>query len=121
MYTYSDELISDLHKDAYGFRPNETFMERWSSWTSDQKQECWEVLTNTVERSIAEEETAKNKAVEQFWFEVAEIGLRAWVEMLGLSKVDLQYGGEHICYNANLPYSMEKIFDPVCRELLSEK
>lgn len=119
-YTYSDELISDLHKDAYGTRPNDTFMARWDSWSPDQKQECWEVLTATVEREIEEQYDLEVANEKRFYDMVAEIGLRAWVERLNLSKVDLQYGGEYICYRVGLPYAMESIFNPVCKELLAE-
>ena len=28
-YTFADELISDLHKDAHGMRPSAAFMDAW--------------------------------------------------------------------------------------------
>ena len=39
MFTYSEELFSDFHKDTYGFRPrNHEFYDA----TSDRKQQIWD-------------------------------------------------------------------------------
>lgn len=50
-YTYSDELISDLHKDANGFRPREAFWNGWNSASPEEKQTVWDgLLMQMVER-----------------------------------------------------------------------
>ena len=43
-YTYSDDLISDLHKDAHGYRPREHFWSFWAAATDAEKQAEWEDL-----------------------------------------------------------------------------
>ena len=37
-YTFEDNLFSDLHKDAYGFRPRHATTEQWNSvkWLQEQ-------------------------------------------------------------------------------------
>ena len=50
MYTYSDELISDLHKDARGFRPHEAFYEGWTQSDDDNKQAIWDGLCREMGR-----------------------------------------------------------------------
>ena len=37
-YTFCEDSISDLHKDAYGMRPGEGFWQRWREATDDEKQ-----------------------------------------------------------------------------------
>lgn len=50
MYTYSDQLISDLHKDARGFRPHEAFYEGWTQSDDDNKQAIWDGLCREMGR-----------------------------------------------------------------------
>jgi len=54
-YTFSDDCISDLHKDAYGFRPKMGFWTRWSTATDAEKQQEWDRLVQVLEQSIEEE------------------------------------------------------------------
>lgn len=64
-YTFSDDLVSDLHKDARGFRPSEYFWEEWTQAPAHVKQEIWNRLQTEVNLSIEEdkrsEEIALNK------------------------------------------------------------
>ena len=60
MYTYSDQLISDLHKDALGFRPIEAFYEGWAQSDDDKKQAIWDGLCREMDRR--QEEEARNEA-----------------------------------------------------------
>jgi len=60
MYTFSDELISDLHKDARGFRPHEAFYEGWTQSDNDNKQAIWDGLCREMDRR--QEEEARNEA-----------------------------------------------------------
>jgi len=55
MFTYCDDIISDLHKDAYGFRPGQRFFDDWSEYTPTEKQEVWDSLISTMEHNQKEE------------------------------------------------------------------
>ena len=59
-YSFENELISDLHKDARNHRPTSGFMAMWNDLNDDQKQECWDNLISEMNDSqdnqIAEEE-----------------------------------------------------------------
>ncbi len=55
MFTYSEDVISDLHKDAYGFRPSQRFFDDWSTYTPAEKQECWDIMCRDMEQAWAEE------------------------------------------------------------------
>ena len=54
-YTYSDDIISDLHKDARGFRPDEYFWEEWTQSPEDSKQRIWDKLCDEMEYNQKEE------------------------------------------------------------------
>ena len=59
-YTFSDDLISDLMKDAYGCRPGEGFWARWAEATDEEKQKEWDWLLLVLKRN-AEEEQANHR------------------------------------------------------------
>ena len=54
-YTYSDDIISDLHKDARGVRPDEYFWEEWTQSPPESKQFIWDKLVAEMEYKEKEE------------------------------------------------------------------
>ena len=50
-YSFENELISDLHKDARNHRPTSGFMAMWNDLNDDQKQECWDNLISEMKLS----------------------------------------------------------------------
>ena len=73
MFTYSDDIISDLHKDAYGFRPSQRFFDDWAEYTPAEKQECWDMLCEEMERSMKEQAAAEAAALVEFRKAVAAV------------------------------------------------
>jgi len=65
-YNYSDDIISDLHKDARGFRPCEYFWEQWTQAPADVKQSIWDNLCDEMESNQAQEEAAEARAIIAF-------------------------------------------------------
>lgn len=63
MFTYDDNLFSDLHKDAHGFRPREH--EYWDA-TPEVKQEIWDYTLRALDESIRLEKEQEIRAVESF-------------------------------------------------------
>jgi len=49
-YTYDDQTVSDLHKDAYGTRPGARFMQLWKGLSPDDKQGMWESMCIELDR-----------------------------------------------------------------------
>ena len=77
-YTYSDDIISDLHKDAYGFRPSQRFFYDWDTYTPAEKQECWDTMCRDMEQAAAEEKLHAENCVARFEDRVKDvIGLGA--------------------------------------------
>lgn len=55
MYTFSNDIISDLHKDARGYRPTQGFFDMWNESSDDTKQEVWDMLIQEMEYNQKEE------------------------------------------------------------------
>ena len=51
-YTYDSNIVSDLHKEAFGFRPSQGFMECWRTMRPHEKQEEWDSLITTMEEAL---------------------------------------------------------------------
>ena len=66
MYTFDDNIVSDLHKDARGFRPCEYFWEEWTQSPDDRKQTIWDNLVVEMEQSMAEQAEQEAKALVEF-------------------------------------------------------
>ena len=124
MYTFDDNIFSDLHKDAYGFRPRSH--EYWDA-TNDRKEEIWNGLLKELDAAIEREKMVERLAIAKFETDLSDIevlvgdretAIRWFVESLELDEIDLMYGGEKICYNLGLPYSRANIFDETCKKLL---
>jgi len=58
-YTFDDSILSDLHKEAFGFRPSSSYYTHWRSLTDDEKQIEWENLCAASEQSEQDERDAE--------------------------------------------------------------
>lgn len=65
-YTFCDDTVSDLHKDAYGFRPSQWFWSEWRASTDAEKQSTWDSLIAAMEWRMAQQEEEEREAVVQF-------------------------------------------------------
>ena len=126
-FTFDETLFSDLHKDAYGFRPNGLAREEWAAATDSRKQEIWDELLEALDRAQRQEEARQEASVADFRAQVErnlqlgardEYQARKWiVQALDLDANEYIYGGEIVCFRLDLPYTMSKMFDQICREL----
>ena len=66
-YTYDENVFSDLHKDAYGFRPRG---HEFYDATPERKQEIWDYFCTIVEENIAAEREHEARALRDFEQEV---------------------------------------------------
>lgn len=66
MYTYSDDIISDLHKDVRGYRPTASWWQMWNALGKAEKQNVWDALCDELETKIKHEKIAEEKAVAEF-------------------------------------------------------
>ena len=62
MYTFDENILSDLHKDAYGVRPGESFWATFAASDGNGKQAIWDQLVDDLRNSIEEEDRYHNEA-----------------------------------------------------------
>jgi hypothetical protein len=63
---YVDQCVSDLHKDAYGFRPSRRFLNKWEEMTPAQKQTEWEYLCRESDNRADEERRLNERRLVEF-------------------------------------------------------
>ena len=132
MYTFDEQIVSDLHKDARGFRPTQYWWDQWSLCTSDQKQTMWDSLCRELEETMAAERAAEARAalalterLEQMYDLGAKSEVQAlqWImEAEEFDDFDLRYGPSYFCYHFGLSYSAANDFriQEAMNEMLSE-
>jgi len=64
-YTYDENVISDLHKDARGYRPRETFFNMWETLSQDDKQGVWDMLCEELNSVMEEEARLEAEALKE--------------------------------------------------------
>ena len=63
-YTFDENILSDLHKDAYGFRPrSEEFWAAWDAADNDGKQRIWDNLLDDLDRALETEREYQQEAI----------------------------------------------------------
>lgn len=65
-YTYDEMSLSDLYKDAFGFRPSSQFFMVWDHMSPQEKQEYWDSLNEAVAAAIEQERRMGNLAATKF-------------------------------------------------------
>ena len=63
-YTFDEQIVSDLYKEAFGVRPREEFWANWNSYSNDEKQVSWNQMIEFA-RAEAEEYYQEQLAAEQ--------------------------------------------------------
>jgi len=72
-YTFDAQIVSDLHKDAYGCRPSAFWWQCWNEATDDERQAEWDDLCETLKRTMAREEEEQKAALADFEADLAKI------------------------------------------------
>ena len=66
MYTFDENIVSDLFKDAHGFRPSGSFWVTWEQASNLRKQIIWDDLVDDLNRSVDRERRAHEHALDRF-------------------------------------------------------
>ena len=119
-----EAIFWDAYKDAHGFRPRHMNV---AAMTEQELEAELEYLSKLIE----EQETARIEAehlaackFEQRVLDLIAMGagdretaIRWIVQSLNPHSTDLMYGGEWVCYELGLEYSLAPMFNNACREL----
>ena len=117
MYTFDEQIVSDLHKDARGYRPDEYFWEEWSQCGDLTRQSMWDNLleelaaeTTRQRDAYARAEIAFHQRVQGMMLIGAKDELTAirWIlEAEQFTNSDLAYGSDYVAWHFGLPYKGE--------------
>jgi len=118
-FTYDETLFSDLHKDAYGFRPRG---HEFYSASPERAQEIWDSTVRALEAALHARDEQEQASVRAFEARIADaIGLGAadrstairWiVDGLGLPH---PADGDHACHLLGLPFGLAGQIDAAVR------
>ena len=112
-YTFDEQIVSDLHKDAYGFRPSRAFYQGWEASSDAEKQLTWDHLVYTLEHVLDEKAFAQDHAIQAFEARICDIlevsaNTRAdairWLEQALDIRADEYPAFEELEYQLDLPY-----------------
>ena len=117
-YTFDENIVSDLHKDARGFRPRDIWWTYWDNSSNAEKQQEWDGLIRELNEELDRERVAKARAmlaVTEQLEKMYELGAKSEVQALQwimeaeeFSDFDLQYGADYFCYHFGLDYTEGK-------------
>lgn len=117
MYTFDEQIVSDLHKDARGYRPDEYFWEEWTQCGDDTRQSMWDTLLEELAAELARERDAYARAEILFHQRVQgamllgaadELTAIRWIlEAEQFTDNDLAYGSDYVAFHFGLPYKGE--------------
>ncbi len=106
------DLISDIYKDAYGFRPSGQYMVKWNELSLDERELEWARLTDMVEENLLEEKKETNIAILEFEKAIIialeagasdrDTAIRWMLDVEGLLEDNNDTG--YICWMLGLPY-----------------
>ena len=118
MYDFDDNIFSDLHKDAYGFRPRG---HEYYEAAPARKQEIWVRVCEDLEASQEEESRREQEAVAEFKAQITRVieagaGIRitALRWMTSTETFYLEQDVEHWVWNQGI------LFTDYGRELVKE-
>lgn len=106
----SDNLFSDLHKDAYGFRPSQGQWQRWAQMSVAQLEVEYDRMCRHLEAELDREKAAQAEATVKFEATIVELiatgaGNRAtairWLQQAYKAEDDIGY----LEYQMGLPYN----------------
>ncbi len=99
-YTFNSNIVSDLHKDARGFRPTEYWWDQWDQCGDDNRQAMWDSLCRELEETMAEDARREAQALENFKAQIKEM------RKLGAetTRQAIKCGADYVAYHFGMSY-----------------
>lgn len=127
-FTYDENIFSDMHKDAYGFRPRG---HEFYTATPERKQEIWDRVAQDVHDEIERERLAQLDNQRRFEEHVTrtieagaadrETAIRWIMQAEGIDAHDAAYGGSYACYHFGVCYELAPMFEPFMKEIVERE
>ena len=123
-YTFDSNIVSDLHKDAYGFRPSSTWWAAWRGMDDQGRQEEWDRMCREVEAEEARRLTAEAAARVRWEQHIDQLMSANHIDRATALRWDMQALGcegdaGYYCYQWGLSYDLEEGILAEIREKVS--
>lgn len=122
-WTFDESIVSDLHKDARGFRPGQGWWAAWKAMDDAAKQAEWDGLVQEMDAEIKLERTRQAQA-EIRWTEhinqlMAANGI-SWGTALRWDMEAMDADGDvaYYCYRWDISYRNEAAITAALREMV---
>ena len=66
MYTFDENLVSDLYKDVHGFRPTQAWWDAWNNQPDECKEGIWLSLLRELDHTMERERLQTAEALREF-------------------------------------------------------
>jgi hypothetical protein len=131
-YTFDENIVSDLYKDARGYRPRDVWWTYWNNSSDTEKQQEWDGLIRELNEEMDRERHVEAMAVIAMHQRIQgtmllgakdEVQALQWImEAEEFDNFDLQYGADYFCYRFGLNYSAKNEFpiQEAINEMLAE-
>ena len=120
MYDFDDSIFSDLHKDAYGFRPRG---HEYFEAAPERKQEIWVQTIEALEASQEEESRREQEAVAEFEAQITRVIKAGAGDRITALRWMIQPAGETFRLEQDVEYwvfNQGFLFTEYGRELVEE-
>lgn len=125
-YTYETDLFSDLHKDAYGFRPRS---HRFYTSSPEEKQIIWDFTIIDLNRELKSQEEAEVQADRDFEtniYKIIDLGAKdretaiRWMLDAEFDNYDLMYGFDAVSYEFGISNKFRYEVQSVINQLIDK-
>jgi hypothetical protein len=121
--TFDTNVVSDLHKEAYGFRPGQGWWAQWRAWNDDQRQAEWDRLCQLSEASAEQERAAQERARQRWSAHILQLMGNNGIDRGSALRWDMEAMGAqgdagYYCYLWGISYGHE---EEIQRQLAGEK
>jgi hypothetical protein len=95
-YTYSDDGISDLHKEVHGFRPSAIFMKNFRAFDKKTQESLWDALCEQLDKNNLIQQQKEAEALVEFRNSVRQTVRFCNIDWRGAVRFLAEADGEHI-------------------------
>jgi hypothetical protein len=89
-YTFDMFTVSDLYKDAYGFRPSREWTMKFNSMSDLDKQNEWNYLCSVMVESMNEERNSESRAYDAWMNRINDIKETNGISLSDAIRWDMQ-------------------------------
>lgn len=117
---YDESIVSDLHKDARGFRPGDLFWHNWKLASDEQRQRIWDSLVEESQVAIEREREMESLAAGLFEIEVedtmAALGITMREAIDRLMREDEVHDLDYFLYHRGLSIDESAKYEKIYNE-----